>query len=713
MASLTIGWPMLGIAVCSAVCAEHSLSITSEPPHASVFFDGRFVGVTPTKLTAVSEGPHFVKLTRHGHRNWTQVLRVPAERGALHAKLAPAAAGSIRVDSQPANADVYVNGEFQGRTPVVVEGLAVGPVTVRVEKREYLPWTGVVDASVGETAKVSVSLKSRVETFLLEEIERHPEVVRNYTELGHFYITRFDFDRALEAYAKGMDACVGPYAIPNDCMRHYRELNYVHGGTTFKLGDEKTMADIRDRLERLYEESIKRTANNERSYYALITIKQKKGDKDEVLRLYEEALAHSRNDRFRYRNLRALSGTLYQRAAALQQEGKHKETLSAYEKIAERCGPAPGATSAIDAAIKLCESTLKDEQKALALRRKYIELFPNLEASRKYQLEVAEGFVEGGKFESAIREYEAFLELFAGNDQCPEIYLKIAQIYETKLASVEKALPWYLSCVRTFPEFDGCAGALRAAAGIWEKLGKTRKARKLRSLLVRNYPRSKDAEEVDDLRAREARAAAEKLYAEAQETEASDVAKAIAAYEEIVKRYAQTSQALRAQGRVIVLHQTKTNDFEKEVEARLRQVEIFADSDEAPAWLTDLAGRCAAQKEHERAIEAYRQLIEQYPGSDKCPSAQLSIADTYHKTILAQFKAAGEYRKFADNYPDDPNAPVALYRLGWLYLFHVRGKRKEGIAAFREVITKYGLTSHANSVETWYDGFRLERPEPE
>lgn len=702
---------MFALAVLSVVCAEHELSVTSDPARASVFLDGRFAGVTPAKLTGVSAGPHFVKLTRHGYGNWAQVIRTPVERGVLHAKLEAASAGAIRVDSEPANADAYVNGEFRGRTPTVVEGLPIGQASIRVEKREYLPWTGTADASVGKTAEVSAPLKSRVETFLLEEIERRPEVVRNYTELGHFYITRHEFDRAFEAYAKGMDACVGPHAIPNDCMRHYRELNYAHGGTVFKLGDEKTMAELRERIAKLYEESIKRTPNNERSYWALISIKQQKGEKDEVLRLYEEALAHSRNDRIRHSNLRALAGILYPRAVVLQQEKKPEAAVAAYEAVAERCGPAPGAVSALDAAIKLCDSTLKDEEKSLALRRKYIRLFPNAEASRNYQLEIAERLIGEGKLELAIREYEAFLELFAGNDQCPELYLTIAETYETKLGSIEKALPWYLSCVRTFPEFDGCARALKAASAIWERLGKSRKARKLRAILVRDYPRSEEAGEVADPAAQKARAEATRLHAEAHELEPKDIAKAIAAYEEMVNRFPRTSLALKAQSRVVELHQGKSKDFGKEVAARSRQVEVFADSDEAPAWLVALAGRYAAQGEHEKAIEVYRRLIAQYPESDLCPAAQQSVADTYHRTLFSQLRAAEEYRRSARDYPNDPGAPAALYQLGWIYLFHVRDKREEGIAAFREVLTKYPLSAHANSVEIWYDAFRTERPE--
>ena len=248
------------------------LNIVSDPPQASVFLDGRFVGASPVKTPAINEGSHFLKLTRHGYGNWSQVIKVAGKAQTVNVKLTAQPRGMLRIDSQPANADAFVDGQFRGRTPLLVRGLPTGSVSVRIEKNELLPWQGAAEVPAGKPGALTVTLQSKVEAYLLEGIKTHPEVVKNYTELGHFYITRHDFDKAFKYYAQGMDASLGAGAIPNDCLRLYNELRYCYQGTIVKLGDEETMGVLRTRFGKLYEGGIKRTPTTSQSYSSAATV---------------------------------------------------------------------------------------------------------------------------------------------------------------------------------------------------------------------------------------------------------------------------------------------------------------------------------------------------------------------------------------------------------------------------------------------------------
>lgn len=688
------------------------LSIVSDPPQASVFLDGRFVGASPVKTPAINEGSHFLKLTRHGYGNWSQVIKVAGKAQTVNVKLTAQPRGMLRIDSQPANADAFVDGQFRGRTPLLVRGLPTGSVSVRIEKNELLPWQGAAEVPAGKPGALTVTLQSKVEAYLLEGIKSHPEVVKNYTELGHFYITRHDFDKAFKYYAQGMDATLGAGAIPNDCLRLYNELRYCYQGTIVKLGDEETMGVLRTRFEELYEDGIKRTPTNERNYWALAAIKQQKGEWDECIRLHEQALKHARNERERYRSMRATAKATYQQASALQKEKKLTEALAIYESAGKKYAPAHSALTSLSSAISLCDSSLKNPAKAQELRRFCVKLAPDAAASRTYQKAIAQRLAAEQKHKEAIAEYEGFLKLYADDSSCPAVCIAIASICATKLNNPQKAIEWYQRCAEKYPAFDGCAGALSAAAELYEKMKRPLLAAAFRALLIRRYPRSGEAAALDDdAETKSRREQAAKLYATAQGLEAKELEKAIGTYEQIVARFGKTSHAVSAQERVVYLHQVRTKDFAKEAAARVLQVERFPDHDSAPAWLTTLAGRHTAQGQHEKAVETYRRVAAEYPGSDQAPEAQYNLATIYCQTIFDQAKAVAEYRELVTRWPNHPRAPASMYQIGWSYYLSQRGTRKEAKAAFRELLTRYPHSSYADTVEYWYDAVRITAPD--
>ena len=55
-----------------------SLTVLSRPPGATVFMDGKQVGVTPLSLRAVAAGTHAIRVEQEGYRRWTSAVRVVA-----------------------------------------------------------------------------------------------------------------------------------------------------------------------------------------------------------------------------------------------------------------------------------------------------------------------------------------------------------------------------------------------------------------------------------------------------------------------------------------------------------------------------------------------------------------------------------------------------------------------------------------------------------
>ncbi len=69
--------------------------------------------------------------------------------------------GTISVDSQPGAAQVYVDGEYVGVTPLITRQLPAGSHVVRIELQGYERWSGAVRAVANETVNLAVTLQPR------------------------------------------------------------------------------------------------------------------------------------------------------------------------------------------------------------------------------------------------------------------------------------------------------------------------------------------------------------------------------------------------------------------------------------------------------------------------------------------------------------------------------------------------------------------------
>jgi serine/threonine protein kinase len=168
-----------------------SLLVRSTPPGAEVSIDGSSRGVTPLAVRDLPLGTHTVVLTRPGFARSEQRIaltrsrpsrsvdaRLIFEREAAVASTPPprltsdpspapprtttppATTGTLLIESRPAGAVITLNGREAGTTPLVLDAVARGPYTVRIERAGYQPWTTTVLVEAGARARVAASLES-------------------------------------------------------------------------------------------------------------------------------------------------------------------------------------------------------------------------------------------------------------------------------------------------------------------------------------------------------------------------------------------------------------------------------------------------------------------------------------------------------------------------------------------------------------------------
>lgn len=112
---------------------------TTEPAGATVFVNGVERGVTPVKLANIPKGVATVVFRLAGYKDETRELRLaPGDSQSLSVQLKGQPAKLVVVSS-PEGAKVFVDDDYQGKTPVTISTLAGGAHKVRIELAGHAP----------------------------------------------------------------------------------------------------------------------------------------------------------------------------------------------------------------------------------------------------------------------------------------------------------------------------------------------------------------------------------------------------------------------------------------------------------------------------------------------------------------------------------------------------------------------------------------------
>ena len=112
---------------------------SSEPAGATVLVNGVEKGTTPVTLSNVPKGLATIVLRLAGYEEETRELRLqPGERQTLALRLKGKSA-HLKVVSIPEQARVFIDDDFQGKTPLSLSSVRPGQHTIRVELEGHAP----------------------------------------------------------------------------------------------------------------------------------------------------------------------------------------------------------------------------------------------------------------------------------------------------------------------------------------------------------------------------------------------------------------------------------------------------------------------------------------------------------------------------------------------------------------------------------------------
>lgn len=158
-----------------------NLSVRSDPPGASILLDGSDVGaVTPATLRGLSANiPHRLdlRLAEHGQRT-IEAVRVYADSTTAVTVSLNALAGALHFVSNPAGAEIRLDGTLVSLTPHIETGVPYGRHAVKISLAGYVPYEETVDLTVG-SRRVEAALASLPRGQIICNVDPYADIYVN------------------------------------------------------------------------------------------------------------------------------------------------------------------------------------------------------------------------------------------------------------------------------------------------------------------------------------------------------------------------------------------------------------------------------------------------------------------------------------------------------------------------------------------------------
>jgi formylglycine-generating enzyme required for sulfatase activity len=137
-------------------------SVSSEPAGADIFIDGEPVATTPASVE-VMQGERQLQLRLPGYAPWQQTLvaKAGAELELGTVTLQPAA-GLLELTSTPSGANVTLDGDFQGQTPLTLNLVPGKPQRLMLTRPGYRRHSETVQLAAGATGRKAITLAAQL-----------------------------------------------------------------------------------------------------------------------------------------------------------------------------------------------------------------------------------------------------------------------------------------------------------------------------------------------------------------------------------------------------------------------------------------------------------------------------------------------------------------------------------------------------------------------
>jgi len=208
-----------------AYCFGTAVTVQTEPPGATVFVNGRVAGATPVALSGLACGSYGLRFEKEGYVTLARPVQVTRDGLAVRETLTPNGTGSLAVQIKPRGAEVLLDGELIGHTPLQRSGIPVGVHELVVRKTNFRPCIQRIEVKPGPPLEFKdFGLEDIILAMLRSNVDKEKQCVRHYMDLGHYLFVNDELDEAAEVYAKALQVAVTPLEFPPEMKVEERAL---------------------------------------------------------------------------------------------------------------------------------------------------------------------------------------------------------------------------------------------------------------------------------------------------------------------------------------------------------------------------------------------------------------------------------------------------------------------------------------------------------
>jgi hypothetical protein len=135
-----------------------TMTLNATPVTASVVVNGAYKGSTPLVISNLDPGTYSVMFSHFGYRKFTTPVKVVSGMTSEVTATLVVETGSLTVNTSPAGANLTLDGDTVGVSPVTLTNIVVGNHTLAVEKEGYTRAVVPVRVIVDQTTMTDIAL---------------------------------------------------------------------------------------------------------------------------------------------------------------------------------------------------------------------------------------------------------------------------------------------------------------------------------------------------------------------------------------------------------------------------------------------------------------------------------------------------------------------------------------------------------------------------
>ena len=135
-----------------------NLEIRTDPSGVKIVIDNEEQGFSPKLFEQLETGVHSLVLTYPGYEPLKKSVLVTEGETAVVNELLVMKTGNLSIESNPPRAEVFLNNQFRGNSPLELKGLPIGEHNLRLEYEKYYDFTKSITIEPNQTSPENIQM---------------------------------------------------------------------------------------------------------------------------------------------------------------------------------------------------------------------------------------------------------------------------------------------------------------------------------------------------------------------------------------------------------------------------------------------------------------------------------------------------------------------------------------------------------------------------